>query len=49
MSWKYFLGASILATGLLIKVGAPLVPLVLGISMAAFCNWLLQRRSAAKR
>ena len=49
MSWKYFLGASILATGLLIKVGAPLVPLVLGISMAAFCNWQLHRRSAAKR
>lgn len=49
MSWKYFLGASILGTGLLLKVGAPLVPLALGISLAAFCNWQLHRRSAAKR
>jgi len=31
MSWKYFMGASILATGLLVKVGAPLVSLALGI------------------
>jgi len=49
MSWKFFGGASILVTGLLIKVGALLVPIALGISMAAFCNWLLHRRSAAKR
>jgi hypothetical protein len=49
MSWKYFMGASILATGLLVKVGAPLVSLALGISMAAFCNWQLHRLSAAKR
>jgi hypothetical protein len=48
MSWKYFLGASILGTGLLLKAGAPLVPLALGISLAALCNWQLHRRSAAK-
>jgi hypothetical protein len=45
MSWKYFVGASILATGLLIKIGAPLVPLALGVSMAAVFNWQLHRRS----
>jgi len=45
MSWKYFVGASILATGLLIKIGAPLVPIALGIAMAAFFNWQLHRRS----
>src|SRR5438445_1264142 len=36
MSGKFFMGATILATGLLIKAGAPLVPVVMGIAMAAF-------------
>jgi hypothetical protein len=49
MNWKYFTGASILATGLLIKVGAPLVPIVLGIAMAALFNWRRERRASAKR
>jgi hypothetical protein len=39
MNWKYFFGACILAVGLLLKVGAPLVPIVLGIAGAAFINW----------
>ena len=37
--WKYFLGASILAVGLLLKAGAPLFPLVLGLAAAAFLTW----------
>jgi len=49
MSWKYFVGASILAAGLLIKVGAPLVPVALGIALAAFFNWRREHRAAAKR
>jgi hypothetical protein len=49
MSWKYFVGASILAAGLLIKVGAPLVPVALGIAMAAFFNHWRQRGSLGKR
>jgi hypothetical protein len=49
MSWKYFIGASILGTGLLIKAGAPLVPVVMGIAMAALFNWRRERRAAAKR
>jgi len=49
MSWKYFVGASILATGLLIKIGAPLVPVALGIAMAAFFNWRRGQRATAKR
>jgi hypothetical protein len=49
MSWKFFIGASILATGLLIKVGAPLVPVVMGVAMAAGFNWLRERRATAKR
>jgi hypothetical protein len=34
--WQYFIGASILAAGLLLKAGAPLVPIVLGLAVAAF-------------
>jgi hypothetical protein len=49
MSWKYFIGASILATGLLLKAGAPLVPIVLGIAMAAFFNWRRDHRLTTKR
>jgi hypothetical protein len=37
--WKYFIGASILAAGLLVKAGAPLVPVVLGLGVAAFLTW----------
>lgn len=49
MSWKLFVGASILVSALLIKVGAPLVPIVLGIAMAALVNRQLERRSPVKR
>jgi hypothetical protein len=45
MSWRLFIGAAILATGLLIKVGAPLVPVVMGIAMAALFNWRRERRA----
>ena len=37
--WKYFIGASILAAGLVLKAGAPLVPIVLGLAVAAFLTW----------
>lgn len=49
MSWKLFVGASILTAGLLIKIGAPLLPVVLGIAMAAFVNRRRQRGATAKR
>jgi hypothetical protein len=39
MNWKFFIGACILAVGLLMKAGAPLVPVALGIVGAAFFNW----------
>ena len=32
---KYFLSACILAAGLLVKLGAPLVPIALGVALAA--------------
>ena len=43
MKWKFFVGACILTAGLLIKAGAPLVPIILGIAGAAFINWQQQR------
>ena len=43
MKWKFFVGASILSVGLLFKLGAPLVPVILGIAGAAFINWKKQR------
>ena len=43
--WKYFFGASILVVGLLIKVGAPLVPLAVGLAVAAFLTWKFARSS----
>jgi len=39
MNWKFFVGASILAAGLLFKAGAPLVPVAAGIVFAALLNW----------
>src|SRR5205807_1447799 len=42
--WKYFIGSCILAGGLLIKLGAPIVPVVTGIAVAAAVTWRAQRR-----
>lgn len=39
MKWKYFLGACILAVGLVLKAGAPLVPVLIGVAIAAFFTW----------
>jgi hypothetical protein len=41
--WKYFFGASILAVALLVKAGAPLLPLALGLAVAAFFTWKKSR------
>ena len=43
--WKYFVGASILAIGLLLKAGAPLVPLAGGLAVAALLTWKFARSS----
>jgi hypothetical protein len=43
LSWRYFGGASILAAGLLLKFGAPLPAVLLGIAGAAAANWYMQR------
>jgi hypothetical protein len=46
MSWKFFFGASILSAGLLFKVGAPIVPVALGVAAAAALHWRRQRTRA---
>jgi hypothetical protein len=43
--WRYFFGAAILAVGLLLKAGAPLFPLALGLGVAAFLTWKKSRPS----
>jgi hypothetical protein len=48
MNWRFLIGASILSAGLLFKVGAPIVPIVVGVAAAAGVNWGL-RRSRARR
>jgi hypothetical protein len=46
LTWRYFGGASILAAGLLLKFGAPLSAVLLGIAGVAGTNWWRQRRPA---
>jgi len=41
-TWKYFVGACIIAAGVLIKVGVPVVPIVAGIAAAAYLTWKRQ-------
>jgi hypothetical protein len=50
MRWKFFVGAAILSAGLLIKIGAPIVPIAAGIAAAAFLQWRrLRTKDAASR
>ena len=39
MKWRFFLGAGILTCGLLLKLGAPVFAVAMGIAGAAFMNW----------
>ena len=43
MNWKFFVGASILSAGLLIKLGVPLIAVVLGVGLAGAVTWKAQR------
>ena len=49
MNWKLFVGASILAVGLMLKIGAPLFTIVLGVALAALLSWLTRRPSTKSR
>jgi hypothetical protein len=44
-SWTFFVGSCILTTGILLKIGVPLVPLAIGIAAAGLFNWKRQRRA----
>jgi uncharacterized membrane protein AbrB (regulator of aidB expression) len=43
MKWKFFLSASILVGGLLIKFGVPLSAVIGGIALAAIMTWKQSR------
>jgi hypothetical protein len=45
MQWKFFIGSCILVAGLLLKAGAPIVPIGAGMAIAAFVTWRMQRRT----
>ncbi len=40
MTWKLFVGAAIIAVAVLLKAGAPLVPVLGGVALAAWLNRL---------
>jgi hypothetical protein len=44
MNWKFFVGATILACGLLFKFGAPVMPVGAGVAAAALMNWKMNQR-----
>ena len=48
MRWKFFVGACILAAGLVVKFGAPLAPVAIGIALAAVLTWMKQRPAGLK-
>ena len=47
MNWKFFLGASIVVAGALLRF-APLPAIVAGIALAGFMNWMKLRGGARK-
>ena len=48
MRTKYFIGACILTVGLLLKAGAPLFAIGMGIALAGFFNWMRARGAVSK-
>jgi hypothetical protein len=44
MTWKFFIGASILAVGILMKAGAPVVPVAAGVLAVGVYTWRAQQR-----
>ncbi len=48
MKWKYFFGACLVVGAALLKAGAPTFPVIAGISLAAFWNFLKHRPNSAR-
>jgi hypothetical protein len=47
MNWKYFVGASIVVAGALLRF-APVPAIVAGVALAGLLNWLRLRGGARK-
>ena len=45
VSWRFFGGAAILASGLLLKLGAPIFTVAAGVLLAAVLNWSIAPRA----
>ena len=43
MNWRLFVGAAILTVGLLLKLGAPPLAIVMGLALAAVLSWVTRR------
>jgi len=43
--WKFFIGASILVAGLLIKLGAPLEAIAAGLFLAGLSVWKIEQHA----
>lgn len=43
VKWNWFMSASILAAGLLVKLGAPIESAMAGVAVAAFLSWKARR------
>jgi len=48
MKWKYFVGACIVVGAALLKAGAPLFTIIVGIILAAFSNFLRHRGNSTR-
>lgn len=46
MKWKWFGGACIIVGALLIKVGVPVLPVLLGMGIAGYFTWVRQRAAS---
>lgn len=44
LTWRWFIGSSTLAGGLLLKAGAPLFTIAAGIVVAALVTWRYSNR-----
>jgi hypothetical protein len=42
LTWRWFPGAGILVAGILLKMGAPVSAVVIGLLVAAFATWQSQ-------
>jgi hypothetical protein len=49
MKWWIAICSCLIVAGLLLQLGAPLIPVAVGLVLGAFLVWERNRRGAAKR